>query len=104
MNVYRVGGMLMKHKKFLKRKKGRKEVIRDAIRVLEELNPQIRFEEDEECISTSCKSSDELLQLKMPEGIVKTGDPEEAACYGFIYIKIGEETVSVNGCGIFSDS
>lgn len=104
MNVYRVGGMLMKHKKFLKRKKGRKKVIRDAIQALEELNPQIKFEEDEGCISTSCKSSDELLQLKMPEGIVKAGDPEEAACYGFIYIKIGEETVFVNGCGIFSDS
>lgn len=90
--------------KFKKVRKKRQEVIRDAIRALEELNPQIKFVEDEGCISTSCKSSDELLELKMPEGIAKTGDPEEAACYGFIYIKIEEETVSVNGCGIFSDS
>lgn len=94
----------MKHKKIRNKKMGRQEAIRNAIQALKEINPQIKFEEDEGCISTSCKSSDELLQLKMPEGIVKTGDPEEATCYGFIYIKIGEETVSVNGCGIFSDS
>lgn len=91
----------MKFKGFRNKKR---EAIRKAIRDLEELNPQIKFEEDEGCISTSCKSSEELLQLKMPEGIVKTGDPEEAACYGFIYIKIGKETVSINGCGIFSDN
>lgn len=103
VNVHGIGGTFMKCKGIRKRKQEKKEAIRNAIQALGELNPEIKFEEDRGCISTSCKTADELLQIKMPEGIVKVRDPKESARYGFVYVKIGKETVSINGCGIFSD-
>ncbi len=86
VDVHSIGGTFM-----CKRIRKRKEVIRDAIQDLKKLNPKITFEEDGGCISTSCKTSDELLQLKMPEWIVKVKDSEKSACYGFIHVKIGKK-------------
>ena len=73
-----------------------REAIKNAIEDLEKLNPPFIFVEGNGCICSSCETSKELLQLKLPKGVVKIGDPEESACYGWINVKIGGKKVSIN--------
>ncbi len=91
-----LGGITMK----LTEQQTNKRELREVTKALEELNPQWIFAESDGRICSSCETLEELLQLKMPDGVVKIGDPEESACYGFINVKIGEKKVSITANGM----
>lgn len=77
-----------------------KRELREVTKALEEVNSQWIFVESDGRICSSCETLEELLQLKMPDGVVKIGDLEESACYDFINVKIGEKKVSITANGM----
>lgn len=91
----------MKCKVIRQRRKEKKEAIRKAISALAELNPKVEFSDGNGRIYTSCKTPTDLLEIEMPEGIAKIGDPEESACYGVIYVRIGKYEVSIGAAGVY---
>lgn len=115
----------MKCKVIRQRMKERQKLIKELVSALTELNPQFKFliagaeetyAEDKKTmkfdeidfesmtelsIYSSCKTAEELLQLELPENIIKIGDSEQFASWGFIVIKIGKYDAIINAEGTY---
>lgn len=91
----------MKCKVIRKREKERRAAIEKATSAIAELNPQIEFSAGDEQIYTSCKTPTDLLNLELPDDIIKVGDPEESALHGFIHVKIGDYKVFMGLAGVY---
>ena len=93
--------LLMKCKVIRQREKERRAAIEKATAAIGELNPHIEFSAGDEQIYTSCKTPTDLLEIELPDGIIKIGDPEDSAVYGFIHVKIGDYKVFMGLAGVY---
>lgn len=118
----------MKCKVIRQRMKERQKIIKGVVSALTELNPQFEFfvagaegiyakyketikfddidfwSKTSMSIYSSCKTAEDLLQLELPENIIKSDDSEKFASYGFVKVEIGEYNATINAKGTYPES
>lgn len=80
----------MKCKSIRQREKERRAIQR-VTSTIAELNPQFIFVERDGCICSSCETSEELLELNLPEWM-----EINAICDGRLYVTSGGKSFSIN--------